>query len=227
MKKLIYIFVALLSLVSSVAKAEDLRTSGKLTFWSQYWIQGYAKSTEPFTTIRGTAGYGPIEGYIESRQSISGNSQDSYMVGVIDYKFNKNFSIGYKSYNLQQLDGKQCTDIHYVARCGNWTSYTYMFLTSPMYGPLAKRFDNSVYTSISYSFKPVENTKVKLSTGFGNKANLHSDQSGLSMVNNDILVETKISNGVNLINMVTYNPYESGSFSFDKMTYIAGLSIEL
>lgn len=227
MKYLLSIVILFTFLFSKSVLAEDLKTSGNITILSEYWLQGYQKSDSPFILLRGTVSYGQITGYVESRQSIAGKPEDTHMVGVVDYNINKNILVGYKSYTLQKLNEKQLTDLHIIMKSGAWNLYVYEFITSPIYGTLAKRYDNATYSSLSYTFKPIANTSVKFLTGFGNKAHLKCDQKGFSLVNTEIVVSTKVQENISIINMLTYNPYESDTFSFKKLNYIIGTNIDL
>lgn len=220
MKK--FIIMALFSLIATNLNAAELKTSASLTVWSEYFLQGYARSADPFSILMGRAKYGNITTTIESKQSIVGTTKDNYITGVVDYNISPNFLVGVKSYTLQNVSMKQMTDMHFISKYGPISCYTYMFTAGP-----TTRFNHAIYSEWGYTVKPFTDTSVKLSLGFGNKAHLRSNQEGFSLVNTQITAIQKVNSKVSLMGMAVYNPYQNDGFDINNLKYAIGTTIIL
>lgn len=212
----------MLFFVPTFVHAAELKTDGELTVWSKYLLQGYARSKDPFSILKGRVSYGHVSAIVESKQSIVGTSKDNYITGVLDYIFFDGLRVGVKSYSLQDVTSKQMTDVHFVANYGSVSCYTYMFTAGPKVN-----FNRAVYSEFGYTTKPFDKTFVKFSLGFGNRAHLKTNQDGFSLVNTQITATQVVSDKISLVGSMVYNPYENDNFKLNEIQYATGVSIKL
>jgi hypothetical protein len=220
MKK--FLIMALFSLFATNLNAAELKTSASLTVWSEYFLQGYPRSEDPFSILMGRVKCGNVTTTVESKQSIVGTTKDNYITGVVDYNISKNFLIGVKSYTLQDISSKQMTDIHFIGRYGKVSCFTYMFTEGP-----TPRFNHAIYSEWGYTVNPFADTSVKLSLGFGNKAHLRSNQEGFSLVNTQVIATQKLTDKISIMGMAVYNPYKNKGFDVNGVNYAIGTAILL